>query len=317
MPEPKIVTEMYGGRVTCTFDPAPHNYHFRVHGHVERLLQPSVTAILGQKAKPQLIPWAAKRSLLYVSNLLSRYESTAGKPPFFLDTKKIHAWIAEAADSWNDDESAATIGTVAHRFAFEELRYRAGLSAHRPKLPIVYDPVLMPNFTPRMVEGANASAAETLEFFRMHDLRPVILERPLWAPAEGFCGTPDFVGYIDGELCVADYKTSKRIYADYWAQLAALQHMYQLEFPEHVILKRYAINIPKDGKALQVMKRGNDSLSSDLEMFRACNVLYNWDRANDDFKKGSPIQILGDLDQLVTAPVLAQTAPEDDGYNPY
>jgi len=294
-----IVTDIYQGRARVTFQEKRHTYSIRVHGHVDKLWQPSVTGILGLKAKPALTGWAAKKSLEYVGKRLGEHESSLGAPPFTVDTKEIHAWLAEAADGWNEDATATTIGTVAHRYSYEELRHRAGLAPNRPTFPIVADPVLMPDFTPAMVEAANSSARAVTQFLDEHHFEPFLMERPLWSPIDGFVGTPDYIGKIDGELAIADYKTSKRIYAEYWMQLAALQYMFQMEFPGQVIRKRYAINIPKDGSDLQVEKRGLDSFSSDLDGFMACWTLYKWERENDDYKKGSPVQVLGDLDRLV------------------
>ena len=294
-----IVTDIYQGRARVTFQEKRHTYSIRVHGHVDKLWQPSVTGILGLKAKPALTGWAAKKSLECVSKRLGEYESSLGAPPFTVNTKEIHGWLAEAADGWNEDATATTIGTVAHRYSYEELRYRAGLTPTKPKFPLTADSVLMPDFTPAMVEGANSSARAVTQFFEEHHFEPFLMERPLWSPIDGFVGTPDYIGKIDGELAIADYKSSKRIYAEYWAQLAALQYMYQMEFPGQVIKKRYAINIPKDGSDLQVEKRGLDSFSSDLDMFMACWTLYRWERENDDYKKGSPVQVLGDLDRLI------------------
>jgi len=300
---PSIVTDIYQGRARVTFRPGPHTYSVRVHNHVDKLWQPNITGILGLKAKPQLVGWAAKKSLECVGNKLGQFQSENGEKAS-VPSQLIQLWLAEAADNWNED-SATTIGHVAHSFAYEELRYRAGLAPHKPKFPIEYNPVLMPNFTPGMVEAANKSALAVTQFFDEHHFEPLLLERPLWSPVDGFIGTPDFVGYVDGELAVVDYKTSKRIYAEYWGQLAALQYMFQMEFPEKVIKKRWAINIPKDrdfDPKQDVQTRGLDTFSSDLEMFMACWALYRWERENDDYKKGTPVQVLGDLDKLIARP---------------
>jgi len=297
------ITDIYQGRARVTFNEGRHTYHIRVPGVVDKLWQPSVTGVLGMKAKPALTGWAAKKSLEHVGHNLGRYEAKQGAPPFLIDTKEIHSYLSEAADGWNEDETATTVGTVAHRFAFEELRYRAGLSDHQPKLPLRYDPVLMPNFTPGMVEMANSATLAVLDFFNAHHIRPLMMERPLWMPQEGFVGTPDFIGFIDDELAIADYKTSKRIYAEYWMQLAALQAMYMNEFPEQMILRRWAINIKKDGTGVESMSRPLDErYIQDLNSFRACLTLYNWDRANDDYRKGTPVEVLGDLDHFVPRP---------------
>lgn len=293
------VTKVYQDRATIQFNEGRHTYLIRVHNHVDRLFQPSVTGVLGQKAKPALVGWAAKQSLAYIAKRLGEYESNQGSPPFLLDSKELHSWLAEAADGWREEETATTIGTVAHRFSYEELRYRAGLTKIRPKFPIEADPVLMPDFTPAMVDATNSAARNVLTFFDEHHIEPILMERPLWSPTEGYVGTPDGIGKIDGELAIWDYKSSRKIYPEYRCQLAALQNMYQEEFPDQVIRSRWAINIPKDGGELQTEKYGLDTYPEDLEAYRACLVLYHFDRKNDDYKRGTPVQILGPLDNLV------------------
>lgn len=293
------VTKVYQDRATINFNEARHSYAIRVHAIVDRLFQPSVTSVIGQKAKQALVGWAAKQSLKYVANKLGEYESGQGAPPFAIDTAEIHGWLAEAEDSWRELDSSTTIGTVAHRFAFEELRFRAGLSKLKPKFPIEADPVLMPDFTSEMVEAVNSSARAALEFMDAHHIAPIIMERPLWSPTEGYVGTPDVICKLDGELSILDYKSSKAIFAETRIQLAALQNMYQEEFPEQVIRNRWTVNIPKDGGDVQTETYGLDTYSEDLESFRACLTLYHFNRKNDKYQKGSPVQILGDLDKLI------------------
>ena len=304
------ITELYQGRAGCSFNEKNHTYHFRVPGVVEKLHQPSVTGLLGMKAKPALITWAAKESLKVIRRKLAERQSRLGES-CSLDANILETWLAEAEANWRDEDGSTTIGHVAHSFAYEELRSRHGL-APKPRFPIELDPVLMPDFTPAMLEATNASASQIVKFFDEHDFKPIMMERPLWSPTEGYCGTPDYIGLYDGVLTVADYKTSKKIYAEYWAQLAALQNMYEEEFPDQKIMKRVAINIPKDGSDLQVQVRDRDHRQDeDLGMFRACQALYNWNRANDDYAAGEPIRVLGNIFQQ-QAIVNAQLASEFD-----
>lgn len=290
-----IQTDLYQGRARCTFHEKAHTYFFRVPSVVEKLWQPSVTGILGMKAKPALVGWAAKESLAVVRRLLGEFQSLNGEScP--LSPATIENWLNDAEENWRDEDSSTTIGTVAHRFAYEELRYRAGLAPNKPRFPIQADAVLLPDFTPAMLEAANSSALQVIRLFDEHHMKPFLMERPLWSPTEGYCGTPDFIGEFDGELAVADYKTSKRIYAEYWGQLAALQNMFEEEFPDRPIKKRVAINIPKDGGDLQVEIRNHDErYATDLGFFRALKTVYGWNRANDDFAAGNPVEVIGPL----------------------
>jgi hypothetical protein len=291
-----IRTELYGGRAICDFNEKNHVYKFNVPGVVKNLWQPSVTGLLAMKAKPGLIGWAAKESLSVVRRRLGEHQSQFGESAL-IDPRYVEEWLEDAKENWREEDSSTTIGTVAHRYAYEELRFRAKLTPNKPRYPIEADAVLMPDFTPAMLEAANSSASQIVKLFDKHHLQPILMERPLWSPTRGFCGTPDFVGMFDGELAVMDYKTSKRLYAEYWGQLSSLSFMFEEEFPDQVIKKRVAVNVPKDGGDLQVEIRNRDERhEADLRFFFACLEIYTWNRANDDFAAGNPVEIIGPLE---------------------
>jgi hypothetical protein len=292
-----VTTEIYQKRAFITFYPGPHKYSVRVPGVVEKLFQPSITGVLSQKNKGALIGWAAKESLAVVRRRLGEYQSERGELAA-IAPGDIEAWLSDAEENWREESNATTIGTVAHRFAYEELRFRAGLTQTKPKFPIEHDAVLMPEFTPAMLEATNASARAATGFFDEHHLEPLLLERPLWSPQYAYVGTPDFCGRIDGELSVLDFKTSKRAYSEYFCQDAALQAAYEEEFPEQKIVKRWVLVIHKDGTGIEVATRGNDTFDSDFGMFKACLALYHWERANDAFAAGNPVEVLGPLDAI-------------------
>lgn len=288
MAQPAIVTRIYDGRATVTFSPGRHTYSVRVQGLVDKLWQPSVTGILGVKGKPALTNWAAKKALEYIDKKLGIFESKAGAPPFTVDTREIHDWLAEAADGWNESEEA-TIGTLAHRVFQAEVAYRAGLG-DKPRMP-TYDPISLPDFTEAMIDAAIKSVNAGLAFLDEHKVRPALLERVLWSPTTGVIGTTDFVGDIDDEFCVADWKTSKRIYPEYRIQLAKYAQMYFEEF-KRLPKARYAINTKKDG-GLEHERYELDTYQSDLDAFDACQTIYNWNRERDPYAAGTPVQILG------------------------
>lgn len=270
----------------------------RVPGVIEKLWQPSVTGILQVKGKPALTNWAAKKSLEYVRRKMGEWESKQGAPPFSVDTKEVHSWLAEAEDGWNEG-TEATIGSLAHKVFQVEILYRAGLGP-KPRVPIEFDPITLPEYTPAMIEAANASVRAGFTFLDEHRVEPILLERPLWSPSTGVIGTTDFVGLLDGELGVVDWKTSKRIYPEYRMQLAKYAAMYYEEFQE-LPLWRWAINTKKDG-GLEHERYYVDSYQADLMAFESCWTLYQWNREHDSYAKGNPVQILGDLDQLVARP---------------
>lgn len=283
-----VVTKIYDGRVTVTLLKSRHTYSVRVQGLVDKLWQPSVTGIVGVRAKGALTNWAAKKSLEYVAKKLGEFESKQGAPPFTVDTREIHDWLAEAADGWNDGKEA-TIGTLAHSFFQAEVMYRAGLG-EKPRIPI-YDPVTLPEFTESMIDSAIQSINAGITFLDEHRVKPLLLERALWSPTTGVIGTTDFIGEIDDELCVADWKTSKRIYPEYRIQLAKYTQMYYEEFGK-LPKVRWAINTKKDG-GLEHEKYMLDSYQSDLDAFDDCQGLYNWNRMCDPYSAGTPVTVLG------------------------
>jgi hypothetical protein len=299
MPKPSVTTSVYQNRAQITFYSGPHKYSIDVPGIVTKMFQPSVTSVLSQKNKGQLIGWAAKESLAVVRRRLGEYQSEVGElTP--IQAQELESWLTDAEENWREESNATTIGTVAHRFAYEELRFRAGLTQTKPKFPIEHDAVLMPEFTPAMLEATNASARAAMGFFDEHHLEPVLLERPLWSPQYAYVGTPDFIGRIDGELSVLDFKTSKRPYPEYFCQDAALQNAFEEEFRDQKILKRWVLVIHKDGSGIEAVVRDNSTFTEDFGMFKACLALYAWERANDNYKAGEPVRVLGNIFQQQT-----------------
>ena len=294
------ITEIYGGRVRVTFQEKTHVYNVRIHGHVDRLWQPSVSGVLGVKAKGALTTWAARKSLECVGKKLGEYESKLGAPPFTCDTREVHSWLAEAADGWNTMEEAS-IGTVAHRFLHAELSYRCGKSPDRPNFPVRFDPVLSPELTQGMVDQINQVVQAGMSFFDDNHFEPLFMERVLWSGTLGTIGTADFIGKVNGKLAVLDYKSGKRIYPEAWVQMAAYAKMYEEEFGQYPI-ERYAVNVKRDG-GLEVQKRSFDTWERDFNAFLACLALYTWERENDDYKKGTPVQIFGDINEKCPLPV--------------
>jgi hypothetical protein len=288
MPAPAVISMIYDDKIKVTFSPGRHTYMVDVPGVVKKAWFPSVTGILGVIAKPQLTKWASQRTVQYIQKRLGEFESSQGAPPFMLDTKHLHSWCDDAEEGWQDTESTS-VGSLAHRFLEAELKYRAG-NGPRPERPKV-DPVLAPDFTPGMIDMANASITAGVSFLDERDVRPLMLERVLFSPCDAYLGTVDFIGYVDGELVIGDWKSSKRLYSEYWLQLAAYAHCYLQEFGQ-LIKTRYLWNIKKTGEGIEVDKRGLDTYAEDLHCFDACHALYSWERQNDPWKKGIAAQPL-------------------------
>lgn len=293
-------TKIFQDRASVTFNESRHTYSLRVPGaNVDKLWQPSVTGILGIRDKPALINWAVGQHREYVERKLAQLEVNPGELPF-LSTADVRDILAEAQECWRDLSGAASIGSLAHRFLHAELGYRAGVVSEQPKMTIEPDEILAPSFSKDMIDLANASVKAGLQFLDENHVEPLIFERILWSPTYGYVGTADLIAKVNGILSVLDWKTSKAIYPEYNLQTAAYSNAYMEEFGS-VIQDRYVVNIKKDG-GLEVEKRDLETYSEDLGAFLACLEVYRWNRANDKYRPGSPIQVLGPLDVLVERP---------------
>lgn len=286
------ITKVYGGRATVTFNEARHQYTVTVPGVVERMAQPSVTGIIGKLDKSgALVPWAVGQMSQRIKNLLQ------GVPVEQLDRDALWSIIDAAEDSWRQVKNeAADIGSLAHRVLEQELLYRSGL-ATKPAYPVTFDAILAPNLTEEMVEKANNSIQAGLEFLDTHHIEVVQAEAPRWSPTYGYIGTGDLIARVDGDLSVLDWKTSKRLYATVFLQLAAYQVAYEEEFPGQRIERRIGINIGRDG-VLETQERDNSTLDRDFRTFIALRDIYRWDCENQGKYSKPAHRILGPLSAL-------------------
>lgn len=65
------------------------------------------------------------------------------------------------------------------------------------------------------------------EFFYKHDVVVDSLELHLFNQEFGYAGTCDFLGSVDGEKVIIDWKTSKKVYSNYPLQVSAYLYAYE------------------------------------------------------------------------------------------
>lgn len=282
--------KLYNGRVLVTFNEARHTYSIRIPElNVEKLWVPSVTGQIGIMDKPALIPWAAGQVREYAEMKLK--QTAAGAET--IAVREVENILAEAQECWRDLSKATSIGSLAHRHLHAELCYRAGVITERPELTLKANTIMAPDLTQEVVDAANLSIKAGLEFLDAHHVEPIFFERVLWHPDHSYIGTVDLIAKVDGVLSALDWKSSKAIYSTMFLQLAAYAAAFMAEFPEQVIVNRIVVNIKKDGTGLETETRGLDTYSEDLGAFLACGDLYRWNRLNDKWRPGSPIQVIG------------------------
>ncbi len=90
-------------------------------------------------------------------------------------------------------------------------------------------------------------------------------ERMIWS-ANGYGGTIDLVGYLDGALYVIDVKTSKAVYPDYSLQIAAYRTGYE-ERTGKKIEGMGIVRLDKPTGAFEWKEYGEDDYQGALEKF--------------------------------------------------
>lgn len=155
-------------------------------------LLPSVTNVIGALNKPALPRWAAK---VVAEQAVALAGSLANLDP------------AEAIDllkgsPWRSSTRAADRGTTIHD-RLEQLTL-----GKEPKGPL----------TGEALEFAGGIEA----FLKAHTLEPWHTEVTVFG--DGYAGTADYLGLIDGIPVVMDYKTGKGLYPEVALQLTALRY---------------------------------------------------------------------------------------------
>ena len=118
----------------------------------------------------------------------------------------------EGIDSSLVTEQSARIGTLAHAMI------RASLLGES------FDPDLT---DPEELQQAEEAFRCFLRWREGHSLRPILCETSLVSAKLRYGGTPDCYCILDGEPVLLDFKTGKRIYDEYFVQLAAYARLLQ------------------------------------------------------------------------------------------
>lgn len=290
-----IDTPAYDGRATIHFNVGKHYYTVTVPELDKTVYQPGVTTIIGMMDKSgPLLWWATEQCELYgtqaIRNLEAQMKLNGGGELTTVSVEFMRKTLAEMKRNYRTvKQEAADIGAMVHDYLHTFLMWRE-FGGKQPEKPIVDTAT---GITSEMIEKANAAINAGLKFYTEHEVKPLTLESPVWSPTHGFIGTDDFIGMIDGEMVVADYKTSKRIYPSVWLQTAAYQMAYCEEHPKAKIKARVAINVGKDG-TLDYQRRPSEFLEADFRCFLGLRDTYMWDRVHG-YEPKSEIEVIGPL----------------------
>jgi len=98
------------------------------------------------------------------------------------------------------------------------------------------------------------------------------LEEPMVSEKYGFGGTPDALVFVNGELTLMDFKTSKSIYKEYFYQLGGYAVLVSevLEYkPEQYMILRIGRD---EDEGFEVLKK--DNIQKEIDIFLSCLNLY-------------------------------------------
>lgn len=285
-PSQTVDTPAYAGRATIHFYPAKHYYTVSVPSlDKSRIYQPGVTSIIKMKDKSgPLCWWTAEQCEKYAR------EKIAGLGDE-IPVSELTQILGDMRYHYRDvARKAADVGSMVHAYLHRHLEH-VNFGADAPGLPEPTD-----EFSEEQCEQAKNAIGAGLEFIEEHELKPLTMEQPVWSATHGYVGTDDFIGFVDGELCTCDYKTSKSLYPEVWLQTAAYQHAYQEEHPRTEIKARWGINIGKDG-SLFTQRRGEEYFAEDFKAFLALLEIWRWDRKYGNEAKGDT-DIIGPLPEV-------------------
>jgi hypothetical protein len=227
-----------------------------IHPKNPEITVPSVTTFLSIMDKPALPRWSAKTVAEYA---VEHHEAWSGLPAD--DAIKLLKSIP-----WDRAKRSADRGTDAHTYAEERLTLG-----------------LPPNPVTNELENVDL----IIEELESRGFKLVDTEVTMWSEPGSYAGTCDLLGYMNDELWLLDWKTSKAVYPDMALQLAAYRwsSWYMSNDGQYVKLyddagkptiKRAAVLwVPKEGRGgIVEMKVGSD----EYEAVLAARRLWQWNQ---------------------------------------
>jgi len=253
MPDKQEFT-LYNGEVVLSVNEKAHTSQVSELG-CKPFKIPHVTTVLNSLAKPAIAPWSIGVCCDYIYDNLKLL--LAGNS-FSIEAVFKIIELARQAPEY-ERQKAADIGTAAHDW-LESYWLSVVRKTDSPQLP---------------EEGPVRNCVDAaLIWIKDHDMKPILFERPFYSRLHKFTGKEDFVGLVDGELAIIDYKSSKSIYPETALQTAAYAKMYEEEFGTPVA-RRWALKLGKfDGK-VEPKAYPPNTLELDYEAFLAVFLIYD------------------------------------------
>lgn len=251
---PSAATAFSMQTVPVTFNEEAHTY---VHTGTGRLM-PGVTTILKAAGKAWMGPWMLKEAVGYLAREWKPGET-------YTATARDAILSAAKSAHKRKSEEARDSGTDAHGIIEQIIRCRMAGK------PLDHD---LPKDA-----AATSSIKAFLEWEEAVHPEYLLSEQPVCSVLHWYAGKLDVVVRIKGRVGVLDVKTSKAIYPEYFAQMAAYQRALE-EWTDTPIAFRAVLRTPKDGKPYE-WREAPFSVETDFEYFLSCLVLSRYQQAVD------------------------------------
>lgn len=246
-----VVYSLYDGQVALKYDPIAHLY--RANG----VPVPSVTKITGVIDKPALMYWAVNQTVEFLEGVWNPGQAyTEDQIKTLLDDAK--------GARYRTQQRALSIGSQAHDWIERHIK------AQIFDLPM-----------PEMPEDQAVVHAIKAFIDWEKEASPKYLysERKLLSKKYMYSGTVDILMEIGDRYIVADLKTSKDIYEEYFLQCAAYAQAVEeedgIEVSELMIIR-----VPKEDSEYTGGSGVQIAIESDVQklfnVFKACLILWRW-----------------------------------------
>jgi hypothetical protein len=239
---------LYDDEVTLYYNDARHRYEVDIPSeNVRKRYVPSATGIKGKLDKSAaLTGWGVNTTLAFIE--------TCWLPGLKYTKQQIQRATRKAKRARFDASADATeIGSAAHEWFEDYIGFCIDgveieiIDEHDNGQPREAGVLYMPQ------DPAVRSAVQAfINWVTSHEIEWLWTEKRVYSRKHNFAGTADVAFRLDGKLYLGDFKTSKRIYKDYFLQLAAYAKALE-EMGHEKFYGLWTIRVPKDGGGIEIM----------------------------------------------------------------
>ena len=179
---------------------------------------PSVTRVIDSCFPKYLTDWAVQEAADYFLSSVEQYKLSPGSVGVYQIPNSIIDHIYKGMPSAHKaiSEKAADVGSTVHDWISAGILCKLGKGG-MPDMPEDEEAI-------RCIEAFKSWARDVKPEWLLTEERVYYHDDESDSNIHSFAGTVDAVARIDGQVCVIDFKTSKKIYKPYYLQVVAYQH---------------------------------------------------------------------------------------------